>query len=216
MTTLALAAAAAVLAAASGDPSSDPAPAATPAPTSAGPGWRAGAEVDVFAYVIPPIGHLHSLHAFARPPWLDQKLRLGFGVFGGEKYPGFVLDLLNALNGSRAANATWSIGSRAFSLEAFWDFWGARGGPFVGAYLALERWTFSHVATTATGITTQIWFQPSLGYRWYPGQQDVFFATAWAGFGVMTPPILQEGVGPQTYRPFILFPFGSVHLGVEL
>lgn len=189
---------------------------ADPAAPAAGPGWRAGAELDVFAYVIPPLGHLHSLHAFARPPWLEQKLRLGFGVFGGETYPGFVLDLLNALNASGTANAGWVAGSRAFSLEAFWDFGGARGGPFAGVYLALERWTWTHTATASTGITTQIWFLPAGGYRFYPGQQDAFFVTGWAGFGVMTPPLSREGTGPQSFQPFILFPFGSVHVGVEL
>jgi hypothetical protein len=55
-----------------------------------------------------------------------------------------------------------------------------------------------------------------VGYRWYPAEQDAIFVTAWGGFGAMTPPLWREESGTQSFQPFILFPFGSVHLGVEL
>lgn len=178
--------------------------------------WTAGAEVDVFAYVIPPIGSLHSLHAFVRPPWLDRRLRLGFGVFGGERYPAFVVSAMNALNGTAVRNAGWEFGSRAFAGEAFWDFGGRDGGLFAGLYLALERWTQTHASSGSVQLTTQLWFEPAVGYRWFPGEQRHVFLSAWAGLGVLTPPLALEQSGPETFQPQVLFPFGSVHLGFEI
>lgn len=178
--------------------------------------WSAGAEIDVFAYVIPPIGALHSLHAFVRPPWMDRRLRLGFGVFGGERYPAFVASILDALNGTGARNAGWEFGSRAFSAEAFWDFGGRDGGLFAGVYLALERWTETQASTASQQLTTQLWLEPALGYRWYPGDQRHAFVSIWAGMGVLSPPLAVEHVGPETFQPHVLFPFGSVHLGYEI
>ncbi|HZN93425.1 MAG TPA: hypothetical protein VFB81_12010 [Myxococcales bacterium] len=178
--------------------------------------WTAGAEIDLFAYVLPPIGALHSLHAFVRPPWLDGHLRLGFGVFGGERYPAFVLGILNSLNGTTARNDGWEIGSRAFAAEAFWDFSGPEGGVFAGVYLALERWTQTRAVSASEQITTQLWLEPALGYRWFPGGQRHLFVAIWAGMGVLSPPLAVENAGPDTFQPHLLFPFGSVHVGYEI
>ncbi|HEY8207721.1 MAG TPA: hypothetical protein VIG99_09590 [Myxococcaceae bacterium] len=192
-----------------------PAPAFAEEPGRAA-GWTAGAEIDVFAYVIPPIGSLHSLHAFARPPWLDGHLRLGFGVFGGERYPAFVVGAMDALNGTATRNAGWEFGSRAFAAEAFWDFGGPDGGVFAGLYLALERWTETRAASASQQFTTQLWLEPALGYRWYPGPQRHVFVSIWGGMGVLSPPLAVEQSGPDTFQPHVLFPFGSVHVGFEL
>ena len=176
----------------------------------ADPRWHLTVESDVFAY--PAQGY--SMHAAVRAP--DAHVRFGFSAFGSgaRTFPGFFEDILHAVNRDADADRGWHVGSHAWAIEGFYDFWPGRSSPYVGVYLIDLRW-FGDADDGSHFTEHQLGLLPAVGYRWYPGRAPVFLA-AWGGFGVDSPAFAKHERGARHYDDATFYPFASIHLGLEL
>jgi len=180
---------------------------ATPAPEP--PRWHLDVEGDILGY----FALAYSLHFHLRPADAPR-WRLGFGVFGG-RLPGWFVDFENWANGSGDENEGWKVRADAYALEAFYHFADSGSSLFVGAYLALQQWDLTQPSTMSAKRSHQLFIWPAVGYRWFPLGPH-FFATIWAGLGIPSPGFAESHSGPNTFDEYRIYPFGSIHLGVEM
>ncbi|MDR2145355.1 MAG: hypothetical protein LBE91_02710 [Tannerella sp.] len=151
---------------------------------------------------------LGGYSVFVRYKKAESKIAVAAAVFGGNKFPDFLMSKENKDNGFKDQK-------HRMSYAVFADYFpkGEHKGLYLGPSLFLYNHSVSKTGSSDIARFSKLYPNMRVGYIWYPFQKNNFYLSPWASFGSEISLDSKNEINGVEYKPNKFNYIVAVHIG---